>query len=100
MKVEYNEELDILLVEREEYDGYARSRELGGYVLDLDEDDRFLGMEVIDASQRTPLAQDELVGIADAEVSLERTDEYVRVTIEVSVDGERSTITSQYPAMA
>jgi uncharacterized protein YuzE len=56
-RVEYNEELDILVVEEESYEDYEESQELGGYVLDLDSKDEFLGLEITDASQKTALSE-------------------------------------------
>lgn len=96
--VEYNEELDILTVQQEEYEQFDRSIELGGYVLDLDRDSEFLGLEIIDASQNTPLDRDDLTNINNVDVTLVKTDEYIRIELRFTVDNHQNMISSQYPA--
>ncbi len=96
--VNYNRELDILTVQRKEYEDFDRSIELGGYVLDLDTDSQFLGLEIIDASQNTPLDRDDLAKIHDANINLVKTDEYLRIEIRFSIDNHQNMISSQYPA--
>ncbi|MFB6099706.1 MAG: hypothetical protein ABEK16_00400 [Candidatus Nanohalobium sp.] len=99
-KVEYNRELDILIVEEDDYEDYGESQELGGFVLDLDSDSEFLGLEIIDASQKTPLTREELQDIQEAEVELEKQEDYIRINVTVTLNTGKSVISSQYPRTA
>lgn len=98
--IEYNEELDILLVQEEQYEDFAQSVELGGYVLDLNSEQEFLGLEIIDASQNTPLDGNDLNNINDADVNLVKTEDYIRIEVRFTVDNHQNMITSQYPTSA
>ena len=100
LNIDYNREMDILVVEKEDYDDYSDSLELGGFVLDLDSGSEFLGLEIIDASQKTPLSREELENIREAEVEIEKQDEYLRINLTVVLDTGKSVISSQYPRTA
>lgn len=79
---------------------YYRVFSSGGLVLDLDENDDFLGLEIIDALQNTTLDTDELNRIGDAEIKFERNEEFICVEIVITVDSVKNFISSQYPASA
>lgn len=100
VEINYNKELDILTVEEQDYEEFERSLELGGFVLDLDQEDKFLGLEIIDASQKTPLDPSELERISDVEVNLEKNEDFIRIEIVLSIDSMKSVISSQYPVSA
>lgn len=100
VSVTYNDELDILMVEKEDYSNYSNTIELGGYVLDLDTDNDFLGLEIIDASQNTPFDKSELSQISDVDATLVKTDEYIRIELRFMIDNHQNMITSQYPAVS
>lgn len=100
LSINYNREIDILVVEKDSYDDYSDSMELGGFVLDLNSDFEFLGLEIIDASQKTPLSREELENIQEAEVEIEKQDEYLRINLTVVLDTGKSVISSQYPVTA
>ncbi|MDY6778486.1 MAG: hypothetical protein SVU32_07495 [Candidatus Nanohaloarchaea archaeon] len=100
VKTAYKDDIDVLMIEEGDYDDFDRSLELGGFVLDLDSNDRFLGLEIIDATQKLALTADELSSIDDATISLDRHDDVLRVRVELIINGQRSTITSQYPQPA
>ena len=91
-------DLDILLIGEEDYEDFEKSLELGGFVLDLDSEDEFLGLEIIDASQKTPLDKEDLDNVNDVEVNFERNEEVVRIEIVLEIDSSRNVISSQYPA--
>lgn len=99
-KINYNKEMDILVVEKEDYDDYSESLELGGFILDLNTKSEFLGLEIIDASQKTPLSREELENIRKAEVEIEKQDEYLRINLTVTLNTGKSVISSQYPRKA
>lgn len=61
VNVNYNNELDILVIEKDSYEDYTESVESNEFVLDLDSDSEFLGVEIIDASQKISLAKEELM---------------------------------------
>jgi len=100
LNINYNKEMNILVVEKQNYNDYSDSLELGGFVLDLDTDSKFLGLEIIDASQKTPLSREELENIREAEVEIEKQDEYLRINLTVVLDTGKSVISSQYPRTA
>lgn len=97
MKINYNKELDILVVEKEDYDNYSESKELGGYIIDLNNESELLGVEILDTSQKTPLTKKELEKIEDAELELEKEEKYLKVNITVYLEGNKNIISSQYP---
>ncbi|MFB6213867.1 MAG: hypothetical protein ABEJ07_04880 [Candidatus Nanohaloarchaea archaeon] len=99
-EVEYKSELDILVVEEEDYEDLERNVELDGFVLDLDSDGGFLGLEIVDVSQKVPLSREELERIEDAEVRFESGEDYIAVQIVLTIDSSKNVISSRYPAGA
>ena len=97
-KFNYKKDIDVLLVEEDDYSEFDRSLELGGIVLDLDNENEFLGVEIIDASQKTPLSKQDLENIEDVEIDFFRDDEIIRVKLVLTVGGRKNSITSQYPS--
>lgn len=97
MRIDYKPEIDVLVVEREDFEDFESNLELDGYVLDLDSEGEFLGLEIIDASQRTPLSKEELGSIEDAEVKFTRTEDAVKVQLVLTIDSRKNVISSQYP---
>ena len=96
----YKADLDILLVERENSEDFSRNLELGGFILDLDSEDNFLGLEIVDASNKIALNQDELSNIEDVEVNLEKDEELMRIEIILWINDKKNVISSQYPSSA
>ena len=97
MKFDYNPDLDILTVEEEDYDNYSSSAELANFVIDFDESGDVLGVEIIDASEALPLEKDELEDISDVGCSVERTDEFLKVSVEIYIDGSKNVVSSNFP---
>ena len=97
MKFNYNSDLDILTVEEEDYDGYSGSTELANFVIDFDESGDILGVEIIDASEALPLEKDELKDISQVSCSVERTEEYLKVSVEIYIDGSKNVVSSNFP---
>lgn len=97
MRIDYKPEIDVLVVERENFEDFESNLELDGYVLDLDSKGEFLGLEIIDASQKTPLSKKELERIEDAEVKFTRSEEAVKVQLVLTIDSRKNIISSQYP---
>jgi len=97
MKFDYNSELDILTVEEEEYDDYSGSAELANFVIDFDESGDVLGVEIIDASEALPIEKDELNEISQVKCSVERNEEYLKVSVEIYIDGSKNVVSSNFP---
>ena len=97
MRIDYKPNIDVLVVEREDFEDFESNLELDGYVLDLDSEGEFLGLEIIDASQRTPLSKEELGSIEDAVVKFTRSEEAVKVQLVLTIDSRKNVISSQYP---
>ena len=57
MRFNYNSEIDILTVEESDYSSYSESAEFANFVVDFSGDGDVLGVEIIDASQATPLSE-------------------------------------------
>ncbi len=100
IQAHYNDDIDVLVIEEEEYEDFDQSLELGGFVLDLDTDGDFLGLEIIDATQKLPLTAEDLDSIDEVNVTVDQDENLLRIQIELVIDGQRSTITSQYPQPA
>ncbi|MFB6292049.1 MAG: hypothetical protein ABEI58_01495 [Candidatus Nanohaloarchaea archaeon] len=100
MITDYKEDIDVLTVEREDYDDYSESIEMGGFVLDIDSESGFLGLEIIDASQKTSMTREELRNIKDVELEMEKDKDYFRVQLRLKSEKGESRITSQYPRPA
>jgi uncharacterized protein YuzE len=49
---DYNEELDIINIEYDDYEDYEYSHEAQGFVADLDSNGHIIGIEVVDASEK------------------------------------------------
>lgn len=50
--VDYNEDLDILVIEFDDYHKYEETRVTNGVVVDLTTDGEVLGIEIVDASEK------------------------------------------------
>ena len=98
LRVEYKPDIDILVVEREDFDDFDQNLELDGFIVDLDSEGEFLGLEIIDASQKTPLSKEELQNIQEVEVNFSVNEEVARVEIVLTIDSSRNVISSQFPA--
>ena len=104
-KTEYKKDLDILLVEKEEYRDFGRSIELGGMVLDMDKEDRFLGLEIIEASQKLGIERDELQNldgknVPESDLEFEMDDEIIRIKITLEIGNQKNVISSQFSRKA
>lgn len=96
VNINYDKELDIFVVERQSYEDYNESLESEGFVLDLDSSSDFLGLEIIDASQKTSLTREELSAVEDAEVRIEREEEVIRANLAISLSSGETVISRQY----
>lgn len=98
MIINYKPDIDVLVIEQENFEDFKSNLELDGFVVDLDSDNEFLGLEIIDASQKTPLSKEELKKIDEVEVKFSMDDEVVRIEVVLEIEDSKSTISSQYPA--
>lgn len=97
MKFDYNSDLDILTVEKDSYDNYSRSAEFANFVVDFSEDGEVIGVEIIDASEATPLSKDELEDISEVECRARRTEEFLEVSLVIYIDGSKNLVSSNFP---
>lgn len=100
MEIDYNKDLDILTVEEGDYSDYTESVERGGFVLNFNSVSGFLGIEILDASQKTGRTREELDTIRDAEVDVERGEDFVNFTLTLQLEDGKDTITDRYPTPA
>lgn len=98
MEFNYNPELDVLTVEKEDYSNYSGSAEFANFVVDFSEDEEILGVEIIDASEALPLTKEELGSISGADCYTERTDEFLKISVEIYIDGSKNVVSSNFPA--
>lgn len=68
---EYSKKDDIAVFEYKDYDNYDRSIDIANFIIDLDDQNNFLGLEVIGASERLPLSREELESIKGIELNLQ-----------------------------
>lgn len=87
---EYHEEDDIAVFEHGDYDEYERSIDVANFVVDLDADGDFLGLEIIGASERLPLEKKELSDVEDVEIVVKEDGDSMMVTITLR-RGEKET---------
>jgi uncharacterized protein YuzE len=97
MEFDYNSELDILTVENGDYDSYSGSAEFANFVVDFSEDGEVLGVEVIDASEATPLEEEDLESISEIEYRTRRTDEFFEISLLIYIDGSKNMVSSNFP---
>lgn len=97
MNFNYKNNLDIFTVEEEEYSDYSGSAEFANFVIDFDEDRELLGVEIIDASEALPLEKAELDRISNVNVWVEETEEYLKISVEIFVNGTKSVVSSNSP---
>lgn len=98
MNFNYNSDLDILTVEEKDYSSYSDSAEFANFVIDFSESGKLLGVEIIDASEALPLEKDELENISQVDCSVKRTDEFLKVSVEIYIDGSKNIVSSNFPA--
>lgn len=89
---EYHEKDDIAVFEYGDYSEYERSVDIANFVVDLDEDGNFLGLEVIGASERLPLTKDELTEVDDVEIEVRNDEGSMMVSIIMTQDNERTSL--------
>lgn len=64
----YSSDVDILTLDVEDRvpEDYKESLPIGDYVIDLGDDGKFLGLEILNASQNLPFTREELGNIEQA----------------------------------
>lgn len=85
----YSPEVDILVVDLEDRspEDYQESIPVGDYVVDVDDDGEFLGLEVLNASQNLPFTVEELKSIEDAELEVKTKHGAVTVSVNLKYPG-------------
>lgn len=88
----YHEIDDIVVFEHGDYDNYGRSIDVANFVVDLDEDGQFLGLEVIGASERIPLNKKQLSQIEEVEINIQEDGENKMITITMKQGKEQTSL--------
>lgn len=91
-KFEYNRKEDILVFEHRKYDNYDRSIEVANFVVDLDKEGGFLGLEIINASKRLPMTKEELESIEKVETRIFEDEEDKMATIWIYREDEKTSL--------
>lgn len=94
---DYKPDLDILKVEKNDYDSYSGSTEFANFVVDFSEDGEVLGVEIIDATEALPLSKDELKNISEVNCFTERNEEFLKISVEIYIDGSKNIVSSNFP---
>jgi uncharacterized protein YuzE len=89
---EYHEEDDVAVFQYRSYDDYDRSVDIANFVIDLDEENNFLGLEVIGASERLPLTKEELGNAEEVEIDVREDENGVMVSILIMTNDERTSL--------
>jgi len=89
---DYHEKDDIAVFEQGNYDNYEKSVDIANFVVELSEDEKFLGLEVIGASEKLPLTKEELSNIEDVEIKVESDEESKMVSIVLMHEGEKTSL--------
>lgn len=97
MKFDYNSELDILTVEDRDYGDYSESREFANFVVDFSDEGEVIGVEIIDASEATPLDREALKSIAEVRCEARRTDEFLEVSLIITIGDTENVVSSNFP---
>jgi hypothetical protein len=85
-RFEYREEDDVAVFEYGDYGSYERSVDVANFVVDLDGNGNFLGLEVIGASERLPLSKQELAEVENVDVDVRDDGESLMVSITLEND--------------
>ncbi|MDY6788683.1 MAG: hypothetical protein SVV03_01840 [Candidatus Nanohaloarchaea archaeon] len=94
----YNSNLDILTVDREERapEDYERSVFVGDYIIDLDSDGGFLGLELLNATQNLPYTKEELEEADKADIKLKERSGAETVTVNFKCPGTKGSFSVGY----
>lgn len=95
---DYNSELDILTVDLESRssEDYEESIPVGDYVIDVDDEGGFLGLEIINASQNLPFTVSELEGIEDVELEIVDRNEARTVSVKITYSDSKGKFSVGY----
>jgi len=62
------------------------------FVIDLSEDGKFLGLEVIGASERLPLNSKQLSKVEDVEITVQEEEDNMMVTVVMKLGNEKTSL--------
>lgn len=91
-RFEYHEKDDIAVFEYGDYEDYERSIDIANFVVDINSEGDFLGLEIIGASERLPLTKDELTEVEDMEIEVRDDEESMMVTITLRRDEKETSL--------
>lgn len=97
----YDSEVDILTVDRESRrpEDYKESIPVGDYVVDVDEVGRFLGLEVLNASQNLPFTIEELESIESVELEVKDRSGAETVSVDMRYSGNKGKFSLGYESV-
>ncbi len=91
-RFEYHRKDDIAVFEHGSYDDYERSIDVANFVIDLDTEGNFIGLEVIGASDKLPLTEDELDEVEDIEIDVHSDEESTMISITMTKDEKKTSL--------
>lgn len=89
---EYYREDDIAVFQYGDYDQYERSIDVANFVVDFSESGEFLGLEVIGASEKLPLSQEQLSEVEEVEIMIQEDGDSMMVTIILEQGNEKTSL--------
>lgn len=94
----YNSDLDILTVDVEgrRPEDYQESVPVGDYMIDVDGEGSFLGLEILNASQNLPFTVRELEGIEDVELEIIDRNEARTVSVKITYSDSKGKFSVGY----
>lgn len=94
----YDPKVDILTVDLEgrEPEEYEESLPIGDYIVDLDSEGNFLGLELLNASQNLPFTQEELQSIDEIDLELKERGEATTVAVDIEYSDSRGKFSFGY----
>lgn len=95
----YHKKDDIAVFECRDYDNYQRSIDIANFIVDLDEEGNFLGLEVLGASEQLPLTKDEIEEVEDIEFMVKSSEESMVVSVVMVNGGEKTSLNIPFEDM-
>ena len=94
----YDAEVDILVIDRESRapEEYEKSLPLGDYIVDLDQDGEFIGLELLNASKNLPFSKEELENIKDVKLDLKESDKATTIGLDLKYSDSRGKLSFGY----
>ncbi|MFB6208764.1 MAG: DUF2283 domain-containing protein [Candidatus Nanohaloarchaea archaeon] len=98
VEFKYNPELDIITIDKEgrSPEEYEESLPMGDYIVDIDNEGNFLGLELLNASQNLPFNKEELEKIEKVELSLKERGDARTIGVDIEYSGSKGKFSLGY----